>query len=271
MSTEHSISCISAASVMQHMPTDYEVFPIGITRDGVWVEGTTDPVNGVALPEVPAGREVALSINPTRKGQVFDVATGESIACVDVVFPVLHGKYGEDGTVQGLLELAGVPYVGPGVLASACGMDKEYTKKLVAAENIAITREVILDGRAVLDDDERDYLGLPVFVKPANGGSSIGVSKVSSWDDFPAAYDLAHESDSKVIVEAELVGDEVRWESSNDPTGPLRHPCQRSSTAPKTPKKASTGLKRNTSKRALQQRFRHRSTRQQPRSFKTWR
>ena len=221
MSTEHSISCISAASVMQHMPTDYEVFPIGITRDGVWVEGTTDPVNGVALPEVPAGREVALSINPTRKGQIFDVATGESIACVDVVFPVLHGKYGEDGTVQGLLELAGVPYVGPGVLASACGMDKEYTKKLVAAENIAITREVILDGRAVLDDDERDYLGLPVFVKPANGGSSIGVSKVSSWDDFPAAYDLAHESDSKVIVEAELVGDEVEVGVLERPDGTI--------------------------------------------------
>lgn len=221
MSTEHSISCISAASVMEHMPGDYEVFPIGITRDGVWVEGTTDPVAGVALPEVPEGREVALSINPTRRGLIFDVATGEEIVHVDAVFPVLHGKYGEDGTVQGLLELAGVPYVGPGVLASACGMDKEFMKKLVAAEGIAITREVILDGRSSLDDDERAHLGLPVFVKPANGGSSIGVSKVSDWAEFDTAYALARESDEKVIVEAELVGDEVEIGVLERPDGTI--------------------------------------------------
>ena len=221
MSTEHSISCISAASVMEHMPGDYEVFPIGITRDGVWVEGTTDPVAGVALPAVPEGREVALSINPTRRGLIFDVATGEEIVHVDAVFPVLHGKYGEDGTVQGLLELAGVPYVGPGVLASACGMDKEFMKKLVAAEGIAITREVILDGRSSLDDDERTHLGLPVFVKPANGGSSIGVSKVSDWAEFDTAYALARESDEKVIVEAELVGDEVEIGVLERPDGTI--------------------------------------------------
>ena len=104
---------------------------------------------------------------------------------------------------------AGVPYVGPGVLASACGMDKEYTKKLVSAAGIPVTREVILDRARELTDAERDHLGLPVFVKPANGGSSIGVSKVTSWEALPAAVSLALESDGKVIVEAELVGDEV--------------------------------------------------------------
>lgn len=209
MSTEHSISCISADSVMSHMPAEYEVFPIGITQEGVWVEGVANPAEGAELPVVKLGREVALSLNPQRKGMLYDVTSGEPITTVDAVFPVLHGKFGEDGTVQGLLELAGVPYVGPGVLASACGMDKEYTKKLVAAAGIPVTREVILDGPRELDDAEREYLGLPVFVKPANGGSSIGVSKVTRWEDVAAAVALALESDGKVIVEAELVGDEV--------------------------------------------------------------
>ena len=138
-------------------PETYEVVPVGITRGGVWVEGEHDPVRGEALPVVQGGREIALSVNPLRKGQLFDVATGEQLTQVDVVFPVLHGKYGEDGTVQGLLELAGVPYVGPGVLASACGMDKEYTKKLVSAAGIAITREVVLRaGEELTEEHDTD-------------------------------------------------------------------------------------------------------------------
>ena len=195
MSTEHSISCISADSVMSHMPAEYEVVPIGITQEGVWVEGVANPAQGAELPVVKPGREVALSLNPQRKGLLYDVTSGETITTIDAVFPVLHGKYGEDGTVQGLLEMAGVPYVGPGVLASACGMDKEYTKKLVAAVGIPVTREVILDGARELTEAERSHLGLPVFVKPANGGSSIGVSKVASWDALPDAVSLALESD----------------------------------------------------------------------------
>ena len=199
MSTEHSISCISADSVMAHMPSEYEVFPIGITQDGVWVEGVTNPAEGAELPVVTHGREVALSLNPQRRGVLYDVTSGETLTTVDAVFPVLHGKYGEDGTVQGLLELAGVPYVGPGVLASACGMDKEYTKKLVAAAGIPVTREVIVDHARDLTEAEREHLGLPVFVKPANGGSSIGVSKVTSWDDLPAAVELALEHFPRII------------------------------------------------------------------------
>ncbi|WKD57770.1 D-alanine--D-alanine ligase [Corynebacterium capitovis DSM 44611] len=217
-STEHSISCISAGSIMRELdPAVYEVFPVGITRDGTWVTGTLDPVGQATLPEVSPGREIALSLSPARRGEFRDLETGEVLATVDVVFPVLHGRFGEDGTIQGLLEMAGVAYVGPGVLASACGMDKEYTKKIIAAAGIAITDEIVLTEGASLDDAARDRLGLPVFVKPASGGSSIGVSKVSDWSELDAAIALARESDSKVIVEAGLTGDEVE-------VGVLEHP-----------------------------------------------
>ncbi|WP_425292286.1 D-alanine--D-alanine ligase family protein [Corynebacterium mayonis] len=209
-STEHSISCISAGSVMAHLdPERYEIYPVGITRDGAWVEGDVDPVKGEKLPEVRDGREITLSLNPARRGEFVDAFTGESLTNVDVIFPVLHGKYGEDGTIQGIFELSGIPYVGPGVLASACAMDKEYTKKLATLANIAITREVVLSGGRTLTEAERDYVGLPVFVKPANGGSSIGVSKVETWEELDAAVERAAETDNKIIVEAELVGEEV--------------------------------------------------------------
>ena len=217
-STEHSISCISAGSIMAELdPERYEVFPVGITREGAWVVGELDPVAGQTLPEVTGGREIALSLNPARRGEFVDALSGESLASVDVIFPALHGKYGEDGTIQGMFELSGIPYVGPGVLASACGMDKEYTKKLVQLAGVAITDEVVLGPGESLDDADRGRLGLPVFVKPASGGSSIGVSKVEDWADLDEAIRLARESDGKVIVEAELIGDEVE-------VGVLEHP-----------------------------------------------
>mgnify|MGYP001660942362 FL=1 len=203
---------------MAHLsPERYEVYPVGITREGAWVEGSHDPVAGATLPEVAGEREVALSLNPDRRGQLIDVATGEVRATVDVAFPVLHGKFGEDGTIQGLLELAGLPYVGPGVLASACGMDKEYTKTLVRAAGVAVAGEVVLNRGDTLGQAQRDALGLPVFVKPASGGSSIGVSKVESWEALDEALALAFDSDEKVLVESELVGDEVE-------VGVIEHP-----------------------------------------------
>ncbi|MHA2788826.1 D-alanine--D-alanine ligase family protein [Corynebacterium sp. S7] len=209
-STEHSISCISAGSIMAALdPDKYEIIPIGITREGTWTSGSLDPVGGEALPVVPEGREIALSVDPRRKGEIVDARSGETLAVVDVVFPVMHGAFGEDGTIQGLFEMSGVPYVGPGVLASACGMDKEYTKKLLVAESLPVTDEAVLRDDEILPEDQKARLGLPVFVKPAHGGSSIGVNKVTDWDDFPAAVALARETDTKVIVEAELVGDEV--------------------------------------------------------------
>ena len=132
------------------------------------------------------------------------------LEAVDVVFPVLHGPYGEDGTIQGLLELAGVPYVGAGVLASAAGMDKEFTKKLLVAEGLPIGDHVVLRPRhETVELQDRERLGLPVFVKPARGGSSIGVSRVTAWDQLPAAIELARRHDPKVIVEAAIPGREL--------------------------------------------------------------
>jgi D-alanine-D-alanine ligase len=127
-----------------------------------------------------------------------------------VVFPVLHGPYGEDGTIQGLLELAGVPYVGAGVLASAAAMDKEFTKKLLAAEGLPVGDWVTLrPGTATLTAQQKQRLGLPVFVKPARAGSSLGVSRVADWSELERAIAFARESDPKVLVEAAVIGREI--------------------------------------------------------------
>jgi D-alanine-D-alanine ligase len=129
---------------------------------------------------------------------------------VDVVFPLLHGAYGEDGTIQGLLEMAGVPYVGSGVLASAVAMDKEFAKKLLCAEGLQVGAYAVLRPDAeTLPAAERDRLGLPVFVKPARAGSSIGISKVSDWSELDTAVALAREVDAKVLVEAAVPGREI--------------------------------------------------------------
>ncbi|AHI00746.1 D-alanine--D-alanine ligase family protein [Kutzneria albida] len=212
-SSEHGVSCVSAGSVLAHLdPERFEAVPVGITREGTWVlgSGTAEQlaVTGRAMPEVTGGAELTLvgsGLVPLDRA-----AQGELIGKVDVVFPVLHGAYGEDGTIQGLLELADVPYAGPGVLASAVAMDKEYTKKLLAAEGLPVGDYAVLRrDRATLSQQEKDRLGLPVFVKPARAGSSTGISKVSDWADLDAAIAFAREIDPKVLVEAAIVGREV--------------------------------------------------------------
>lgn len=199
---------------MSHLdPARYEVIPVGITLEGVWTVGETDTsklkIVDRALPSVELRDELYLSLSPAHRGEFRFVRDGSLYATADVIFPVLHGRFGEDGTIQGMFELSGVPYVGSGVLSSSCGMDKEYTKKLLAAEGLPVGREVILRGRDELTDSEREILGLPVFVKPARGGSSIGVSRVTQWADLPAAVALAKTHDEKVIIESEIVGVEV--------------------------------------------------------------
>lgn len=212
-SSEHSVSCISAGAIMSHLdPEKYELYPIGITQQGTWTVGKSDPeklrsTNGV-MPTVTLTKEVSLAADPARRGQ-FRFADGSEHVTVDVIFPVLHGLYGEDGTIQGLFELSGVPYVGTGVLSSACGMDKEYTKKLLAAEGLPVGKEVILRGEEMLTQADCQLLGLPVYVKPARGGSSIGISRVTRWEDMDAALREARQYDTKVIVESEIIGDEV--------------------------------------------------------------
>jgi D-alanine-D-alanine ligase len=218
-SNEHAISCVSAGSILRNLdPRRFDVVAIGITPEGTWVLTDADPealaIRRGRLPRVTgsSGTELALPADPRRHGEVVSLGrrTGEVLTSVDVVFPVLHGPYGEDGTIQGLLELAGVPYVGGGVLASSAGMDKEFTKKLLAADGLPILDHVVLrPRRQTLDPRERERLGLPVFVKPARGGSSIGVSRVSTWAELPAAIAEARRHDPKVIVEAAATGREL--------------------------------------------------------------
>ncbi len=215
-STEHAISCVSAGSVLAALdPARYEVVPVGITPKGAWVITSGDPealrISGRELPTVETGTAVVLPGDPTAGGLVV-VEPGEGARVlhgVDVVFPVLHGPFGEDGTIQGLLEMAGVPYVGSGVLGSAVAMDKEFTKKLLAAEGLPVGPYAVVRAGASLAGADRERLGLPVFVKPARGGSSIGISRVDDWAELPAAIAAARAADDKVLVEAAVPGREI--------------------------------------------------------------
>ncbi len=216
-SNEHTVSCVSAGAVLRNLdPQRYEAVPIGITQAGTWLLADIDIAalarHDRTLPSVTGdGTELVLAADPSRAGTLVPLDDPQTaLDTVDVVFPVLHGPFGEDGTVQGMLELAGLPYVGPGVLASAAGMDKEFTKKLLAADGLPVGVQVVLrPGTATVTPEDRQRLGLPVFVKPARGGSSIGITKVTDWADLDAAVATAREHDPKVIVEAGIVGREV--------------------------------------------------------------
>lgn len=216
-SNEHAVSCVSAGAVLRNLdPVRYEAVPVGITGEGSWMLADGDAqslaIRDNALPSVAGtGTELMLAADPSRAGALVAVDDpGTALDAIDVVFPVLHGPFGEDGTIQGMLELAGIPYVGPGVLASAAGMDKEFTKKLLAAEGLPVGTQVVLrPGTETLSEGERTRLGLPVFVKPARGGSSIGITRVTDWADLPEAIDAARANDPKVVVEAAIEGREV--------------------------------------------------------------
>jgi D-alanine-D-alanine ligase len=231
-SNEHAISCVSAGSILRNLdPERFEVVAVGITPDGSWVLTDGDPdtlaIADRRLPTVSSesGSELALTADPGRAGQLVSLSPGgaEVLAAVDVVFPVLHGPYGEDGTIQGLLELAGVPYVGAGVLASAAGMDKEFTKKLLVAEGLPIGDYAVLrPSEPAPDPEQLERLGLPAFVKPARGGSSIGVSRVTSWQELPAAIAHARQHDPKVIVESAIVGRELECGVLEFPDGTVQ-------------------------------------------------
>ncbi|MEO6205163.1 MAG: D-alanine--D-alanine ligase family protein [Mycobacteriales bacterium] len=227
-STEHAISCVSAASVLAALdPTRYDVVAVGITEQGRWVLGPTDPsalaIQGGVLPAVLDGRAVAVPGDPTAGGLV--ALDGQGVLPgVDVVFPVLHGPYGEDGTIQGLLELAGIPYVGSGVLASAASMDKAVARVLLEAAGLTVTPAVVVRAADWAADRDRvtaqaQGLGLPVFVKPARGGSSIGISKVADWSELEAAMEAALARDPKVLIEAAVAGREVECGILEGPDG----------------------------------------------------
>ena len=219
-SGEHEVSLASAASVFQNLDRDrYEAVPIKIEKDGRWTLPARPP-SVVKAADVIAGRADPVSEAPETHlvahpgGDTlltFDGGRGTSAVSgvmLDVVFPVLHGPYGEDGTVQGLLELANVPYVGAGVLASAVGMDKAAMKLVFAARGLPICDYVVLTRREWRRDERTwmrtivDRLGFPVFVKPANLGSSVGISKAKHATELRAAIELAGSFDRKIVIEA---------------------------------------------------------------------
>jgi D-alanine-D-alanine ligase len=216
-SDEHGISCITAGSVLAAIDKDaYDVVPIGIAPDGRWVLENGDPQRlalGAAgeLPTVDAGRP-GVQLTTGHEGSsglvVQDPAdVPKDLGEVDVVFPVLHGPWGEDGTIQGLLEMAGVRYVGAGVLASAVGMDKHYMKVVLRAAGLPVLPHVLITAQGWDDDreacrEEARALGFPVFVKPCRGGSSYGISKVHDIDELDEAVEEARRHDPRVMVEA---------------------------------------------------------------------
>jgi D-alanine-D-alanine ligase len=199
----------------------FELVPVGITRGGTLVPVEDDAkrwaLSEGELPTVEfAGTKCIWPELGDKELRTIDEAGKvDSLGEIDVVFPVLHGPYGEDGTIQGLLELLDMPYVGNGVFASAAGMDKEFTKALFQAAGIPVTPHVVIREREWLNDPEHslakvgDLGALPLFVKPARAGSSVGVSKVSDMAEFADAVALALDNDNKVVVERGLVGREV--------------------------------------------------------------
>jgi D-alanine--D-alanine ligase len=246
-SAEHAISCVSASNILGAIDRDrYEVIPVGIATDGRWVLTTDDPgrlaIQGGELPSVEAvaepGTEIAARLD---RGESGLVVTGPAVGLlpgqetvvprglgeVDVVLPLLHGPYGEDGTLQGLLEMTGTRYAGAGVLASAVGMDKEYMKLIFAARGLPVGPYVVIRdrdwrvaaGRDALAPraaterkrvlDEIGELGWPVFVKPARGGSSIGTSRARDDAELEEAIENARRHDRKVLVEAAIEGMEI--------------------------------------------------------------
>lgn len=216
-SGEHEVSLLSAKSVLEAIDrSKYEVIPIGIDKDGIWYSG--DESNFFLNPTDPAKiriNKASTSVIPSianSGGGLINSKTGSKLEPVDVFFPVTHGTFGEDGSLQGLFRLAGAAYVGADVLGSAVGMDKDIMKKLLKIAGIPNARHLVIKDYqrdTVNFDSVADDLGTPLFVKPANLGSSVGISKVRSSDEFYKALDFAFRYDRKVIVEESIIGREI--------------------------------------------------------------
>ena len=214
MSSEHNISCISASTIIRNIDeTQYETVLIGITKKGKWL--LVD-----SLESIQDGSwrysETGAIISPDAADHGIIITSGDTIRKerIDVIFPVLHGLWGEDGTIQGLFELSGIPYVGCGVLASACSMDKVYTKLIVDTLGIRQAQYVVIKKKDVSDMPAcvarvEEKLSYPVFVKPSNEGSSCGISKAHNRKELEDALLLAVKHDRKILVEETIVGREL--------------------------------------------------------------
>ncbi|MCX4513517.1 D-alanine--D-alanine ligase [Streptomyces sp. NBC_01619] len=229
-SSEHAISVVTAGAVLRAIDrSKYDVLPIGITTDGRWALTADEPDRmAIADRQLPSVADLAesaeggvvLSVDPANREVVYSEpgSVPKALGEVDVVFPMLHGPYGEDGTLQGLLELSGVPYVGSGVLASAVGQDKEYMKRVFISFGLPVGPYEVIRPREWVQDpsaarkkiiDFAGEHGWPLFVKPARAGSSIGITKVDDLSGLDEAVEEAQRHDPKIIVEALLRGREI--------------------------------------------------------------
>ena len=219
MSSEHEVSCVSVGNFVRNIDrSKYEVLTVGITKEGRWLytEATAEQMADGSWEELPGNMACVISPDRADHGMILFTPDGRVEKMhLDVVIPVLHGLWGEDGTVQGLLELAGIAYVGCGVLASSVCMDKAVANALFEANGVPHTKWVAANRWEIEKDLEgvcagvEQKLGWPVFVKPANAGSSVGISKVSNQEELKAAIALALENDRKVVFEAFVDGQEV--------------------------------------------------------------
>lgn len=225
-SSEHEISCATAAGILSAIDRDvWDIVPVGITKDGQWVRVSDNPddlefhdghghevtATGTHVVWGPHGHLFELS-DSDEGGQ--GLRTARDLGAIDVVFPLLHGPYGEDGTIQGLLEMVGVRYVGCGVAASAVCMDKHLTKTVLSQAGVDVGRWELVTAEqwSHHKDDANERiraLGLPLFVKPCRAGSSIGITRVDQWEQLDQAIEEAHAHDPRVIVESMLQGREV--------------------------------------------------------------
>lgn len=222
-SAEHDVSIMSARNVVQAIdPGRFEVLPVLVTRDGRW---RLLPFVAGVLPEAIVEDGPELAVVPGGRGRLFAVdgeAAPRALPAIDLIFPVLHGLHGEDGSVQGFAEVLGVPLVGCGILGSATSIDKDITKRLLAAADVPVARFVTVQhGETPSFEAVSAELGLPLFVKPARQGSSVGVSKVTTADGFTAALAEAFRHDRKVLVEEFVRGREIELSVLERPDGEL--------------------------------------------------
>lgn len=213
-SSEHEVSCVSATTIISNIDKDnYQVVMVGITKDGRWLR--VNSVEDISSGEWRNGTVTAvISPDASQQGIIFMENGTVEVKKIDVIFPALHGLYGEDGTIQGLMELAKIPYVGCGVLASAVSMDKFFTKIIVdtlhirQANYVPVLKKQLKDMEQVIARIE-NKLSYPVFVKPSNAGSSQGVSKAENRERLIEALELAAQHDRKILVEETIIGREI--------------------------------------------------------------
>jgi D-alanine-D-alanine ligase len=260
-SSEHGISCLTAGSVLQAIDREgYDVVPVGITQDGRWVLESAEPsrlaiTGDDRLPQVDGGATPLVWTGSRHDAAAAELIVQEpasvpqTLGEVDVVFPLLHGPWGEDGTLQGFLEMAGVRYVGAGVLASAVGMDKHYMKVVLQAAGLPVLPSVVIRPERWKNDQAGciagvEALGYPVFVKPARGGSSIGISQVHDRSELGEAVELAQRHDPKVLVEPAAVSAPAVRAARRSRRGPAprrrapRRPAPTGSALPRRPRRA---------------------------------